>query len=149
VGTFRVSIDINRSTDDVFAFVAEPRNMPLWYDAVTRVTPVAAAGPTNAARYRITRSLPTGRADNLVEVIESTSNRTVTFTSHDEPTPFDYRYAITQHDAGTRLTLDADISSAGLPGPLAHLDAIATSAFKRGMQRNLEELKRHVESTFR
>src|SRR6266545_78914 len=35
MGTFRLTIDINRPAADVFAFVAEPRNMPLWSDAVS------------------------------------------------------------------------------------------------------------------
>jgi hypothetical protein len=38
------------------------------------------------------------------------------------------------------------ISSAGLPGPLEHLDLIATAAFKKGMRQNLEHLRGIVES---
>ena len=85
--------------------------------------------------------MPGGRADNIVEVTESTPNLTVTFESREGPTPFRYRYAIEPNGDGSRLTLDADISSAGLPGPLAHLDGVATRAFKQGMRHNLEGLK--------
>ena len=146
MGTFRVTIEINRPATDVFAFVAEPRNMPRWYEAVERVAEVTPRTPTQAASYRITRSLPGGRADNIVEVTESTPNLTVTFESREGPTPFRYRYAVEPNGDGSRLTLDADISSAGLPGPLAHLDGVATRAFKQGMQHNLEGLKHLVES---
>jgi Polyketide cyclase / dehydrase and lipid transport len=85
----------------------------------------------------------------IVEVTESTANLTVTFASREGPTPFCYRYAIEPNADGSRLTLDADISSAGLPEPLAHLDAVATRAFKQGMRRNLEELKHLVEQEAR
>ncbi len=146
MGTFRVTININRPTTDVFAFVAEPRNMPRWYEAVERVAEVTARTPTQAASYQITRSLPGGRADNIVEVSESTPNLTVTFESREGPTPFRYRYAIEPNGDGSLRTLDADISSAGLPGPLAYLDAVATRAFKQGMRHNLEGLKHLVES---
>jgi uncharacterized membrane protein len=146
MGTFRVTININRPTTDVFAFVAEPRNMPLWYEAVEQVAQVTPSRATKAATYQITRSLPRGRADNIVKVTNSTPDLTVTFESLDGPTPFHYRYTIEPNTSGSVLTLDADISSAGLPGPLAHLDGIATRAFKQGMRHNLEELKHLVES---
>jgi uncharacterized protein YndB with AHSA1/START domain len=146
MGTFRVTIDINRPAPDVFAFVAEPRNMPRWYQAVERVAEVTPRTSTKAASYQITRSLPGGRADNIVEVTESMPTLTVTFVSREGPTPFRYRYAIEPDRDRSRLTLDADISSDGLPGPLAHLDAVATRAFKQGMQHNLEGLKHLVES---
>ena len=149
MGTFRVRIDINRPATDVFAFVAEPRNMPRWYDAVERVAEVTPATPTRAAGYRITRSLPGGRANNIVEVTESRPNLTVTFESREGPTPFRYRYAVEPDASGSRLSLDAEISSAGLPGPLAQLDGVATRAFKQGMQHNLEGLKHLVESNAR
>ena len=146
MGTFRVTMEINRPAIDVFAFVAEPRTMPLWYEAVERVAEVTPRTLTQAARYRITRSLPAGRVDNIVEVTESTANLTVTFETREGPTPFRYRYAVETNGDGSRLTLDADISSAGLPGPLAHMDGVATRAFKQGMRHNLEGLKHLVES---
>src|SRR5262245_12923463 len=146
MGTFRVTIDVERSPNDVFVFVAEPRNMPRWYEAVEVVTELAPGTPTRAARYQITRSLPGGRVDNVVEVNASKPTGTVSFESREGPTPFRYRYTIEPNGEASRLTLDADISSEGLPGPLAKLDAVATRAFKRGMQDNLAELKRLLES---
>ena len=76
---------------------------------------------------------------------EREPNFTATFESREGPTPFRYHYAVEPDGDGSRLTLDADISSAGLPGPLAHLDAVATRAFKQGMQHNLDGLKHLVE----
>jgi Polyketide cyclase / dehydrase and lipid transport len=146
MGTFRLTIDIRRPAADVFAFVAEPRNMPLWYEAVERVDEITPKTSTRAPTYHITRSLPGGRADNVVEVTASTPNLTVTFESRQGPTPFRYRYAIEPDGGGSLLILDADISGAGLPGPLGHLDGIATRAFKHGMRQNLEGLKHLVES---
>jgi uncharacterized membrane protein len=149
MGTFTVTVEINRPATDVYAFVAEPRNMPRWYEAVERVAEVTPATPTHAASYQITRSLPGGRADNIVEITESMPNLTVTFESCEGPTPFRYRYTVEPNGGESRLTLNADISSTGLPGPLAHLDGVATRAFKQGMQHNLEELKYLVESNAR
>jgi hypothetical protein len=69
----------------------------------------------------------------------------VTFESREGPTPFRSCYTIEPDGEGSLLTLDADISSAGLPGPLAHLDAIATRAFEHGMRQNLEGLRHLLE----
>ena len=49
MGTFHLTIDVNRPTADVFAFVAEPRNMPLWYEAVEHVDEMTPKTPSHAA----------------------------------------------------------------------------------------------------
>ena len=146
MGTFRLTIEIDRPAADVFAFIAEPRNMTLWYEAVNQVDEIAPRTPAHAATFRITRSLAGQQADNVVEVTESTPSVAVSFESREGPTPFHYRYTIEPNGERSLLTLDADISSTGLPGPLAHLDRIATRAFEQGMRQNLEGLKHLVES---
>jgi N-acyl homoserine lactone hydrolase len=146
MGTFQLGIFVNRSPADVFAFVAEPRNMPLWYDAIDAVT-TTTNGPAGAGtRFGITRSLPGGQAHNDVEVTEHQPDRRVTLESTAGPTPFRYRYLLEPNGQGTRLTLDGRISSAGLPAPMGRLDGVATQLFKRGMQQNLNELKRTLEA---
>jgi hypothetical protein len=146
MGAFRLHVDIHCAPSDAFAYVADARTMPRWYEAVDRVVELTPATPTNAGVYRVTRSLPGGRVENVVEV-EPIGGHAVRYESREGPTPFRYVYAIDAVGDGTRVTLDADISSAGLPGPLARLDGVATQAFKRGMQHNLERLQHLVEST--
>jgi uncharacterized protein YndB with AHSA1/START domain len=148
MGTFHLEIIINRPSEDVFAFIADPTNMPLWYDAVEQVTKTSAGPATTGARYQIARSLPGGEAYNDVEITEYVANRGVTLESRDGPTPFRYRYTLESNPQGTTtISLDGRISGAGLPGPAGHLDALATQLFKRGMRRNLHELKRVIEAS--
>ena len=145
--TFQLVVNISRPAPEVFAFVAEPHNMPVWYEAVDHVAKTT-DGPTRAgARYDIIRSLPGGQAHNDVELTEHEPNRHVTLESVDGPTPFRYRYTLEPTGQGTRLTLDGRISSAGLPGPIGRLDGVATQAFKRGMRQNLNQLKRIMEGS--
>jgi uncharacterized protein YndB with AHSA1/START domain len=146
MGTFNLVINIDRPPVDVFAVVGDPTSMPRWYDAVEQVTPTTANGPEVGARYLITRSLPGGEAHNDVEVTEYLSGRQVTLESRSGPTPFRYSYTLESTAGGTALALDGSISSAGLRGPAAHLDAAATQLFKQGMKHNLRALKRLVES---
>jgi uncharacterized protein YndB with AHSA1/START domain len=149
MGTFRLSVSVRRSPADVFAFLAEMQNMPLWYDAIQHVTKTT-PGPTAAgSRYQIVRSLPGGPAYNDVEVTEYDLNSEVALESREGSTPFRYRYRVEPDPEGTMLTLDGSISGDGLPGPVAHLDRLATRLFKHGMNQSLHERKRIVEASHR
>jgi uncharacterized protein YndB with AHSA1/START domain len=147
MGTFRLTVDIRRPPADVFAFVAEPRNMPLWYEAVDGVTQTMEGPNGIGARYDVIRSLPSGHAHNDVEVTQRQPNSLFTLESRSGPTPFRYHYELLPSGSGTLLTLDGRISAAGLPGPVARVDRLATQLFKRGMRQNLNDLKWTIEAT--
>lgn len=145
MGTFRVAVDIGRPPPEVFGFLAEPRNMPQWYEAVERAIETTDGPVGPGARYDVVRSLPGGQTHNDVEVTEYELDRRFTLESVRGPTPFRYRYTLAPAGHGTRLTLDGRISGAGLPGPMSRLDGVATRLFKQGMRQNLNRLKRLVE----
>jgi uncharacterized protein YndB with AHSA1/START domain len=145
MGDFIVTITIERPTDAVFAFLAEPSNMPLWLDAVDQVAE-ADDPPRRGARFEMTRSLPGGRASNDVEITEFDPNRQLTLQTRYGPTPFRYTYQLEPSGSSTRLTLVGRISGAGLPTPVGGLDHLATQLFKRGMKHNLRTLKSLLES---
>jgi uncharacterized protein YndB with AHSA1/START domain len=144
--SFQISLDVHRSPSDVFAFVADFRNMPQWYDAVERVTATTAGAAGQGARFHMVRSLPDGRASNDVEVTSFQPDEEITFTSIDGPTPFRYHYRLEAIPGGTRLTLDGQISGEGLTGPAAHLGGLAERLFAHGMKTNLRALKRIIEA---
>jgi len=146
MGAFQLAIDIRRPPADVFAFIAEPQNMPLWYEAVQQVTKTTGNPTGVGSRYDIVRSRPNGAAHNDVEVVEYTLNHQVTIESRSGPTPFRYRYRVEPSQEDTTLTLNASITSAGLPRPAANLGGIATQLFKHGMKQNLHQLKQILES---
>jgi uncharacterized protein YndB with AHSA1/START domain len=145
--SFHISLDIDRQPATVFAFVADFRTMPRWYEAVNEVTALTAAPYGKGARFRTVRSLPGGPAHNDVEVTTHIPGAQVAFTSTSGPTPFRYHYTIEPNADGTRLTLEAEISGAGLPGPAAHLGGLAERLFKQGMKKNLHVLKQILESS--
>ena len=145
--TFHIAIDIDRPPADVFAVVADPRTMPLWYDAVDHVAQATDDPTSPGTRYDVVRTLPGGRVHNDVELTEHQPDRLVTFESRTGPTPFRYRYTLEPTGQGTRLRLDGRISGAGLPGPIGRFDGIATRLFARGMRHNLNQLKQLVEAS--
>jgi uncharacterized protein YndB with AHSA1/START domain len=144
--SFQISLDIRRSPSDVFAFIADFRNMPRWYEAVERITATTPASARTGARFRMVRSLPGGAAQNDVEITSYQQYNEISFTSIHGPTPFRYRYRLQPVTTGTRLTLDGDISAEGLPGTAARFGTLANQLFKNGMKKNLQVLKQILES---
>jgi uncharacterized protein YndB with AHSA1/START domain len=139
MGDFSASITIDQPVDTVFAFLADPANLPLWLEAVDDIA--FDDPPRRGARFRMARSLPGGRAVNEVELVGFDPEHRVVFESRTGPTPFRYEYRLNPTGHRTRMTLIGRISAEGLPGPIAHLDGVATQLFKRGMQRNLRTLE--------
>jgi hypothetical protein len=144
---FQISQDIRRSPSDVFAFVADFRNMPRWYEAVERVTSTTPGLTGTGARFHMVRALPGGPALNDVEITSYRQDEEVTFTSISGPTPFEYGYLVEPDGDASRLVLNGSISAEGLPGPAAHLGGLAGQFFKKGMKKNLQELTRILEAS--
>jgi uncharacterized protein YndB with AHSA1/START domain len=144
--SFQISLDIHRTPSELFAFIADFRNMPRWYEAVAQVTATTSGPAGVGTRFRMVRALPGGAAHNDVEVTSYRPDEEVTFASTSGPTPFRYHYRLAPVTGGTRLTLDGEISGAGLSGPAAHLGGLASRLFEQGMKKNLRVLKRVLET---
>jgi uncharacterized protein YndB with AHSA1/START domain len=147
MGEFTTTITIDQPADTIFAFLADPANLPLWLEAVEHVT-LQDTPPRPGTRFQMVRVLPGGRVINEVELVDFDPNHRVTFESRTGPTPFRYQYDLHPTGHGIQIALQARISAEGLPGPIAHLDSVATHLFKHGMQRNLQTLK-HLLTTGR
>jgi uncharacterized protein YndB with AHSA1/START domain len=143
--TFELDLRIANSPAAVFDFVADFATMPRWYSAVKRVDLISDTGSIGT-RYLVYRQLPGGDAENEVEITNYVDSREVTFTSRRGPTPFKYTYVVEPAGGGSRLVLSGSITGAGLKGPAALLAPLAEGLFKRGMQDNLGQLKRILES---
>lgn len=142
---FSLTTNISAPPNTVFAFLADATNMTLWYEAIEQVVLRPGTQIGQGSSFQLIRSLPGGRAVNVVEVTEYEPNRRLTLESRSGPTPFRYAYTLEASDEGTALTLDGHISTEGQPGPAGHLGPLAARLFARGMQRNLRTLKHLLE----
>jgi len=138
---FSLTTNISEPPKTVFAFLADPANMTRWYEAVEQVALRPGTQVGKGSRFQLIRSLPGGRAVNVVEVTEYEPDRRLTLESRSGPTPFRYAYTLGATDEGTALTLHGHISAEGLPGPAGHLGPLAARLFAQGMKRNLQTLK--------
>jgi carbon monoxide dehydrogenase subunit G len=128
---FETTVQIARPREAVFAYVAEPSRFAAWNSAVERVTPLA------GRRFTMQRVLPAGRATNELEVAARAPEE-LTLRTVSGPTPFVYRYTFSATDAGTLITLRADVQ---LAGAAAALGPLAARAVKRGVDANLGALR--------
>jgi uncharacterized membrane protein len=142
-----IAVDIDRPPNVVFGYVSDVATMPRWYEAVQHVRPLEPHGSGAGSRYEITRRLPGGIVQNEIAITEYEPGQLVTIESVTGPTPFRYRYTVEPTGRGTRLHLEGRITGAGLPGPIARIDALATQLFKRGMGENLQRLRELIESS--
>jgi len=80
------------------------------------------------------RLLPSGQAENELEITAYERPRGFAIRTSSGPTPFVYRYAFSPSDGGTLVELDAEVE---LPGVAALAGPLARRAVKRGVDDNL------------
>jgi uncharacterized protein YndB with AHSA1/START domain len=143
---FETSVRIERPVEEVFAYVADPENFPGWNSAVQTVRKTSSGEHPVGATYSMTRQLPSGRAENDLEITAHEHPREFAIRTLSGPTPFVYRYAFSPSDAGTLLELDAEVE---LPGAAELLGPLARRAVKRGVEDNFATLKSVLETRAR
>jgi uncharacterized protein YndB with AHSA1/START domain len=128
---FQTGVRIDRRRQDVFDLLADPATYPQWNSAVESVEPIAA--PERPGLYRMRRRLPSGMAENRLELVTASAPDEVVVRASDGPTPFTYRYRLTPANGGTDLVLHAEVE---LEGVAALLGRLAGGAVKRGVDEN-------------
>ena len=139
---FEASVQIERPVEEVFSYVSDPENFPSWNSAVRTVQPTSAGEVAIGGTYVMTRDLPSGRAENELQITALERPREFAIRTLSGPTPFLYRYAFSSSEGQTILKLDAEVE---LPGPAALLGPVARRAVKRGVDENFATLKQALE----
>jgi uncharacterized membrane protein len=139
---FETRISIDRPVEEVFAYVAEPRNFPSWNSAVQEVRPLSSGPSGVGSTYSMERQLPGGRATNELVVLVHEQPREFAIETTTGPTPFRYRYRFAGDDGRTVVELDARVE---LPGVASIMTPLVRRAVKQGVDDNLATLKQVLE----
>ena len=133
------TVEIDRSPDDVWAFVADHRNDPLWCKKVKSVQAAGASRWTvmhKPVRLRPPMSL-------ALEQREADPPRFLKLREEDESSVFDVTYRLHGGELGTRFTQVSEFEWKKLPRFLH-------KTFERGVRRDvraqLRDLKRVLEA---
>jgi uncharacterized protein YndB with AHSA1/START domain len=145
--SFTLTLQIDRSVEDVFEYIADYRSTPEWFSGVQKVEKTA-GGMGVGTRYRVYRDgLLGGTASHQLEITNYVLNKEVEFTSIDEPNPFSYQYTVEADGDSTNLSVEGTIKASGAPGAALVLTPIAVTMFKRTMRDNLAGLKKLLEAS--
>lgn len=142
------SVHIRRDPADVWAFVSDYRNDPTFIDAVESSAFVGDPVVEVGARLRRTMRLPvvkkTSRVD--IEVVRHEPPTLVAFYAKEGPLSFVETRTVEPADGGTRVTfvLEGDPS-----GVLRLGERFMEGQAKKAMTKDLDNLKRRLESTSR
>ena len=134
---------IERSPEEVWAFVAELRNDPNWCDKVDSVEQVAGDGPGLNASYRVLhRPVRMRRAKELAVIVEHFEPpRRLRLREEDSDAVFAVTYELVKTDGGTNLTQVDEIQwKVPFPGP-----QIGGLMVRRDIQRQFSALKSVLE----
>jgi uncharacterized protein YndB with AHSA1/START domain len=145
-GSIRIETDIpiRRPIEEVFDYIANPGNFPHWNSAVEVVRKTTTVGVNDVgSRYRLERQLPTGRAENELEVVARERPTAFAIKTTSGPTPFGYRFKLTPEGDATIIHVDAD-TDLGVPASL--LAVLVRRAVQRGVEANLAALKTTLEA---
>jgi hypothetical protein len=144
MATFQNTLTIRRPVDDVFAFLADFDNIPIWNYAILE-TWKTSPGPVGVGTtYRQLRSIPDRSEEGFeVTVFEPTSRLEV----HGDIGPFTATigYRLGPVGDGTQLINRVDLEPASAVARL--LAPLATSRVKAAVAANLDTLKRTLEAS--
>jgi uncharacterized protein YndB with AHSA1/START domain len=137
------SVNIARSPQEVWTYIADARNDPQWCDKVDSVEQIAGEGPGAAARYRVLhRPIRRRKAKELsVTVEEYEPPRQLRLREEDDDAVFEVTYRLDGAGEGTALTQTDEIDwKIPFPGP-----QIGRVMVSRDIQRQFGVLKRLLE----
>lgn len=141
--TFQNTVTIARPADEVFAFLADLRNIPQWNYAITR-TVQTSPGPAGAGTtYRQTRTIPRRSEESLqITVFEPPSRLTI--EGQIGPFQATTSYLLEPAAGATRLTNEVELEPSSARLPL--ISPLAVPRIKAAVAHNLGTLKGLLES---
>jgi hypothetical protein len=141
--TVEVSEIINRPIEEVFTFVADERNTVRWQDGLIEVK-VTPDGPTGVGtQVHQVRKFMGRRIESTAVITEFIPNSKSVFKTLEGPTQVEGYTAFEPVDGGTRITGHMEMKSVGF---MAVAEPLVSSGLRRGLQKNLGDLKDLLES---
>ena len=141
--TFQNIVTIARPAGEVFAFLADPRNIPRWNYAIER-TEQTSPGPVGVgATYRQTRTIPRRSEENLqITAFEPPSRLTI--DGQLGPFKATSSYLLQPAAGGTRLTNDVELEP--ISALLRPVGPLIVPRIKKAVADNLSTLKQLLET---
>ena len=132
-----VAIHLDHPVEQVFAFLADTRNLPAWQSDLIEIEQLT-AGPLRAGtQVREVRRQGPRQAENRAEVQVFEPNKRFTLKTTTQP-PVTVSYSFETHQGGTRLTYEFVMLTSGL---MRLLEPLISGAIKKQSEQDFEKLK--------
>jgi carbon monoxide dehydrogenase subunit G len=135
-----VTVEIERSPEDVFSYLTDVSNLPHWQAGVQSAE--LDGEPRRGARIRESRRLLGRELHTMLAIEDYEPPRLFTLRALDSPVPFTVRHELEPSAGGTRLTVVGEGETGLLPGFATGL--IARRA-ERQFHQDFERLKTLLE----
>lgn len=135
---FEHSVLINRPPEDVFAFVLDPSNDPLWQTSVVESRQVTDGPVGVGTRFTEVRHFLGRRMETTVEVTEHEDDRRSAVKFVSGPIPGSGSYSIKPADGGTRFTWTVQADPSGF---FKLAEPVLARMMRRELSTNCENLK--------
>ena len=143
--TIKESIVIDRSREDIRAFLKQPELTPMWQSNLVEYAQIDEGDPGKGTRHRGVVRVAGRRVEWTSEITEWDPVDFYEFRSLESPFEWRIRYDFEEEGDGTRLLFDQEIAEVGgFFGKLA--DTLVTRMYTRDVRANLETLRDLLES---
>lgn len=140
---FTNRVEIRRQPSEVFAFLADPANIPRWNYAIASSRQVTHGPLGVGTKLQQTRSLPAPAIEELL-ITEFAPGQRLTLRGDVGPLTGTLVYNLDEVPGGTRLTNVADLTARG---PLRLLTPLVATRVRQAAAANLDRLRELLESS--
>lgn len=136
--TFENTVTIQKPAEEVFAFLADFENIPIWNYAIEETSKVSAGPVGVGTRYRQTRSIPSRSVEGFEVTVFEPSSR-LAIQGQIGPFPAKISYALEARVGATTLVNSVELDPSGAVPRL--LAPVATRRVRAAVAQNLSKLK--------
>jgi carbon monoxide dehydrogenase subunit G len=136
-----VVVEIARAPEEVFAYLTDVSNLPVWQSGVHAAT--MEGEPRAGARFRESRHMLGRELTTTLEIDAYEPPRLFALRALDSPVPFTVRHELEPNGSGTRLTVVGEGDAGLLPGFAA---GIMARRAEKQFRKDFERLKHLLES---
>ena len=136
--TSSASVDVDRSVDEVFRFVADLRNEPSWHVDIASVPPNTDSIPVVGKTYPLTFKPFLGKTDGTFTALEVEPSSRIVYRVDFAGFAPQITYTVTPIDAGARFTRSVAMSPRGIRALMTPIMALMVPRRNRIFVRNLK-----------
>jgi hypothetical protein len=136
------TVSIDRSPAEVFAFIADIRNFPIWRANLASSTVVSDSSTDVGARCDEEIQMGPRRIPASCEITTFSPGRTFSFRAVSPGLVYDGRVDVEPAAAGSRFTLSGEVN---LGGFMRLLQPVISSRMRDGVRKEVAAVKAHLE----